>query len=336
MNLLIRANISSRTGTGHVMRCLALSEVFLKAGSSVHFLLTEKTPLDGRVIDTGCTVNHIDDRDDAQQTIALAKKIDASWIVVDGYTFDETFQNTLKEAGLNVLFIDDYGQCDSYTADLILNQNIYATEEFYTNRADYTQLLLGNTYTLLRQEFASRKPKRNIADTASKILVTLGGGDPENVTQKVLEALSTIANLDVQVVIGGANPNKDTLETYCKEHDMQMIVNTSNMRELMEWADIAIAGGGSTCYEFAYMGLPALTISLAENQNPVAEGLDQAGATVLLGWHENVTAENITLKLTELLPDHDARSKMSETGIHLVDGQGAERVRDAMLQSNDS
>ena len=72
-----------------------------------------------------------------------------------------------------------------YCADLVLNQNIYAREELYKYRDFKTELLLGSPFVLLRSEFRSwRNRIRKNPDKAGKILVTLGGSDPDNVTLK--------------------------------------------------------------------------------------------------------------------------------------------------------
>lgn len=36
------------------------------------------------------------------------------------------------------------------------------------------------------------------------------------------------------------------------------------MPELMAWADLSIAAGGSTNWELAFMGLPSLVITIAD------------------------------------------------------------------------
>jgi len=36
------------------------------------------------------------------------------------------------------------------------------------------------------------------------------------------------------------------------------------MPELMAWADFAVSAGGSTCWELAFMGLPALVLIQAK------------------------------------------------------------------------
>lgn len=332
--LLIRSDVSPTIGTGHVMRCLAIAQACIQQEYTVHFVLAEKSPLDDKLRSEGCIVHHLSSEDDVPETINLAKQHDVSWIIVDGYTFDTTYQKALKDAGLSVLFIDDYGQCDFYSADLILNQNIYASKDIYPNIDTDTKLLLGTQYTLLRQEFASSFSQKDTPNIARNILVTLGGADPDNCTQDVLLAITAIEGINVKVVVGGANPHVHSLQELCRNASIKMIVNTSNMKDLMKWADIAIAGGGSTCYEFAYMGLPALTIVLAENQKPVAQGLADAGATINLGWHEDCSKESIATTLTDLLHNKQQRSAMSTAGKALIDGKGAQRVLDAMVQSH--
>ena len=65
------------------------------------------------------------------------------------------YQSALKRAGRKVLFVDDNGHAEHYSADLVLNQNAYASEDLYRNREAATELLLGLQYAMLRREFRS-------------------------------------------------------------------------------------------------------------------------------------------------------------------------------------
>ena len=66
------------------------------------------------------------------------------------------------------------------------------------------------------------------------------------------------------------------------------------MPQLFKWADISISAGGSTCMEMAFMGLPMVTIVLADNQSAIAEGFQSAGASLNLGWFENSNVSFLT------------------------------------------
>ena len=219
------------------------------------------------------------------------------WFVVDGYHFDAEYQKSIKAAGYKLLWIDDYGHADHYYADLVLNQNISADPFLYSNREPYTQLLLGPRYALLRREFERWQDwQREIPPMAQKVMVTLGGADPDNVTLKVIQALKQVdvPGLEAQIVIGPANPHLELLKKEIgDESRLNLLMNVADMPALMAWADVAISAGGTTGWELAFMGLPGLIIILADNQRPVGQWLDQSGIGVNLGWHAALSPEQI-------------------------------------------
>ncbi|MCA2879571.1 MAG: UDP-2,4-diacetamido-2,4,6-trideoxy-beta-L-altropyranose hydrolase [Microcystis sp. M046S1] len=335
-NLIFRADASAQIGTGHVMRCLALAQAWnTQSGKTTFVMAGQSSALEARLRSEDIDVVYLSAKagsnEDAQQTVNIAQKNAASWIVVDGYQFSSEYQKRLKSYGLKVLFVDDYGHAENYYVDLVLNQNISADQNLYKSREPYTHILLGIKYTLLRREFLiSQGLVKAIAPIARKILVTLGGGDPDNVTLKVLQALSqlSINNLEIVVLIGGTNPHYEKLISFIKSLSLSISLqlNISNMHELMAWADLAIAAGGSTNWELAFMGLPSIVITIADNQKAIAAELDRQGVIINLGWHQDVTVEQIGFVLRELISDRPKRETMSKKGRELVDGNGAKRV----------
>lgn len=268
--------------------------------------------------------------DDAQQTAELAKKLSASWVVLDGYHFDATYQKVIKDSGFNLLVVDDYVSASHYYADIVLNQNLHACNGLYLNREPYTRLLLGASYVVLRDEFLTwRGWKREIAKTAQNILVTLGGSDAENVTLKVIKGIQEtgLDNLAV-IVVASNNQHYEQLVSVIKNSglNIQLKTNVSRMAELMTWADIAISAGGTSTWELAFMGLPMLMIAIADNQCQIVEELGDAGIAVNLGWYQNVTSSTIATSVLKLVEDFDGRARMSKSVQALVDGRGADRV----------
>ena len=130
----------------------------------------------------------------------------ASWVVVDGYQFDVEYQRKSEVCRTEILVVDDTGHAGAYVADVVLDQNAMLVRDLSTARIR-THLLLGPRYALLRREFKSwRKWKREIAPIARKVLVTVGGTDPDNVTVRIIRALRLLAEekLEATIVIGGA------------------------------------------------------------------------------------------------------------------------------------
>jgi len=334
-NLIIRADADTHMGTGHVMRCIALAQAWQDSGGQVFFITAcESDGLLQRLSNEGFQVvtlgqSYPDPADWEATSQVLGAHPDA-WVVLDGYHFDEAYQKQVKKAGHRLLVIDDMAHLEHYCADIVLNQNLHAEQLNYSCEP-YTQLLLGTQYAVLRREFLKwRNWKREIPEVARKVLVTLGGGDPDNVTFKVIRAINRLEleDLEVKVVIGPSNPHMASLKeaVHHSPFTIHLLASVENMAELMAWADVAISGGGSTCWEMAFMGLPNLVVVLADNQWPVAEQLDTAGAAVNLGWFENLSSSQIVQTLARLLKSSDRWAEMAQRGRGVVDGEGNARI----------
>jgi UDP-2,4-diacetamido-2,4,6-trideoxy-beta-L-altropyranose hydrolase len=325
------------------MRCLALAQALKEVGGEPALVTAAPAPsLEQRWQDAGMEVIFLGEapgsREDARRTIELAQLRGAGWLVADGYHFGADYQHIIKDFGLRLLCIDDYGHADHYYADFILNQNASAHEALYPSVPSNTRLLLGTKYVLLREEFLRWQGwKRQPPETPRRILVTLGGSDPDNATAKVIKALGLleIEGLEARVVVGGSNPHGHELRRLAANlgDAMQIDSNVADMAPLMAWADVAITGSGTTCWEAAFMGLPCLLIILAENQRLIAERLDELEVAVSLGWQDKLTPLRIAEGIEGLQSLPGVLREMSQKGQNLVDGQGSGRVIEAIEMS---
>jgi UDP-2,4-diacetamido-2,4,6-trideoxy-beta-L-altropyranose hydrolase len=338
--LLIRADASVAIGTGHVMRCLALAQAWQDAGGAVTFAMAESTPaIEDRLRREGAGLVRIDgipgSHADGEQLIALARTLGPAWLVVDGYEFGPDYQRTLQHERFRVLLIDDLGRSGHYAADVVLNQNLSAQKYFYEDRETRTRLLLGTKYALLRREFVAALAPREVPSIARKLLVSLGGSDPDNATCRVMEALEQVAVADLQVVVvaGGSNPHLASLaEAVAKSsHSCRMLNNVTNMQELISWADLAISAAGGACWEYCALGLPAALVAVAENQVANAEALHAAGTARLLAGGLQFSIEDMARTVARLANSPEERQALSQTARSLVDGEGAARTVAVLL-----
>jgi UDP-2,4-diacetamido-2,4,6-trideoxy-beta-L-altropyranose hydrolase len=338
-HLLIRADGNPQIGLGHLMRCLALAQHWLERCGPVTFAVAEDVPVFAvRLRKEGGALRLLavepGSLADADATSALAAELGATWIVCDGYHFGAAYQARLRAGGRGLLFVDDYGHGEEYCADLVLNQNLYAEPGPYARRSAGTELLLGSSYALLRREFTAHPPPaRSVATRASRLLVTLGGADPANFTSTALAALADVEDVETQVIVGGSNPNRASIDRAARALGGRatVVAAVDDMPARMAWADLAVSAGGSTCWELLYMGVPALVVVLADNQVRVAQAVARHGAGVDLGRSESVDAATLGAEIAKLARDATLRHAMAHAGQGLVDGRGAERVADAML-----
>ncbi len=334
--LIIRADASVNMGTGHVMRCLALAQAWQGEGGDCIFALAAAGPsVEKRLRTEQVEVFNINapagSQQDAAQLVELAGEHHASWAVVDGYQFSVEYQHALKSGGLRLVVLDDTGHSGAYVADVVLDQNAHAAEKLYQQRETYTRLLLGSRYSMLRREFKPwREWKREIAGVGHKVLVTMGGSDPQNHTLLVIQALQKIHldGFEARIIVGGSNPHVDSLQLAVAQGlgSTCLVRNVTNMPELMAWADVGVAAAGSAAWELAFMGLPTIFTISAEHQQPIADAAQAEGTGTNLGSLSEAKKLRLTEVVSELLLDAPRRREMAANGRRLVDGAGADRV----------
>lgn len=341
-SLVIRADASTEIGTGHLMRCLALAQAWQGAGRRVTFITAcQNEELLQRIREEGFNIHLLarayPDTGDWGYTKEILTAYPQAWFVLDGYHFDEAYQQWVKEAGHRLLVIDDMAHLNHYYTDIILNQNLHA-EQLHYSCEPYTHLLLGTRYVLLRREFLGWKDwKREIPEVARRVLVTLGSGDPENYTLKVIQALQKVevAGLEAIVVIEANNAHANVLEARIKQSTIpiRLIRNARDMPELMAWADVAVSTAGTTVWELLFMGTPILALILADNQRYTAEQIGSQGAGESLGRAGNISTKSLAKAIALLLKDFNLRAKISGNAQQIVDGQGAQRVITVMQET---
>lgn len=318
------------------MRCLALAQGWKRVGDGVTFLIPDGSPaIEQRVRADGCAVESLTNESFRDTAVNRLVRTPAAIVVLDGYDFGAREQSAVSAAGHQVLTIDDFGHSTEYPVRWVLNQNAQALAEMYESRRPDTCLLLGPEYALLRQEFLPWLGwKRTVPERASKILITIGGSDPDNLSLRILESLSYLENaeLEVTLVAGGSNPHLRSLQSVIgsARTRVRLVSDVVDMPTLMAWADVAISGAGGTAYELCYMGLPAFLFVIAENQQGSAEALSKLSVAFNAGWARDFEARSFAEKLRQFIGSQSKRQALSVRARELVDGLGADRVRGAL------
>ena len=79
------------------------------------------------------------------------------------------------------------------------------------------------------------------------------------------------------------------------------------------------------------MGLPAINVVLAENQRTIAKNLSDAGAAFTVESEGNNFQLELFTCVVKLLSESNTRKNMSQCALSLCDGQGVQRVVEAIL-----
>lgn len=357
MRIAFRVDSSAAIGTGHLMRCLTLAQRLREQGADVLFVMRD---LPGAMLKRpelagfecavlpppsggGCSdgLAHsawlgTDQATDARETLAvLGNGVD--WMVVDHYAIDRQWHSVVRQRAAKIMVIDDIAD-RSHDCDLLLDQNLQNAPDRYSELVGYqAQTLLGPRYALLRDRFAELRPRAlaKRREKLERLLIFLGGVDAAGATLLALEAIQAagIDNLQLDVVIGPANPDRDRIRHWCGSRpNVQLFEGGVELADLMLEADLSIGAAGSASWERCCMGLPTIVVTVAENQREGATALARAGAVIWAGDKDSIATANLAaiLDLFRFCPDHVF--PLADAAAKLVDGEGCRRVVQEMIK----
>jgi len=331
----IRANGGEVIGLGHLRRCLSLAQALSRQGATVLFVTNDEQAGLGLIRDNGFEVTIVDSKTDFEQTRDAIGRWKPFALVVDSYDISANYLTRMREHVRCLIAVDDVAdRC--LPVDIVINGGVYALSLAYEALPN-TEVLLGPSYALLRDEFAL-PPVRNIEDRVRRILLTMGGGDPGGgIFRRLIEwILEEVEGVDLDVVIGPFVKDKESIFEAAMRRPQQVRVYSDppDMRSLMLAADLAITSGGQTTYELAATGTPAVGFCIAANQRMNLEGFEARGTLVFAGYVEDPDLKkNIIRAVDELASNTDRRREMSVVGRKLIDGQGAERAAGAIVRA---
>jgi UDP-2,4-diacetamido-2,4,6-trideoxy-beta-L-altropyranose hydrolase len=347
-------------GTGHVMRCLTLAEALRARGARVQFVCRDHPGnlialLRERGFETAVLPRSGADRErgehyaawlgatqaeDAAQTIAGIESEALDCFVMDHYGISVDWERCLRPRVGRLIAVDDLAD-RPHECDLLLDQN-YADDGATRYSALVPagcKLLLGPRYALLNPVYASRRRSLRRHDgSVKRVFLFFGGADARNATGLALRALSGpgLSDLDVDVVLNPASPHRAEIERQAAARGRCTVHGAlPHLEHLLSRADLAIGAGGATTWERMCLGVPAVLVSIAENQQPACRALSRAGLVSYAGHISEVDAENIACAVRELLDLPGVLAERSARSQLLVDGLGTARVVEAMLPSSE-
>lgn len=363
MDVVIRTDASREIGTGHVMRCLTLSDRLKSSGATVRFICR---PFEGNLIaflrkrghfvnilpalnsPIGCDparhpTSHgawlgTSFQTDASDTLRALGQDVPDWLIVDHYAIDRRWESLMRPHCQKILAIDDLAD-RPHDCDVLVDQTFGRTAEDYRALVpNDCRVAAGATYALLRDEFAKIRDEslyRRRNDTEVKnILITMGGIDNGNATGLILDALKSCRlspQIKLFIVMGGQSPWLTHVQEKAKNFPWlaEVIVDTSDMARLMSESDLAIGAAGSTSWERCCLGLPCVIVVLAENQEMTAHRLDAAGAAKAIDDIHDVPG-SLYRALHPLMEHVEKRRRMIDACAAITDGHGTSRVLDLL------
>lgn len=342
MKIAIHANGGRNIGFGHIMRTLVLAkeldkykyiEVFYVCSMEEEYFkyISENFSLDitskyikgiEKITNEGFKIKFIREN----KVLQDLKNIKADIIITDTYNVDEGYFNTIKKFFIKTIYIDDVN-LHYFNVDMLINQNIGAEKLLYRVNEN-TKLLLGAKYAMIREEFRNTD-KDIIRENPINIMITIGAADPQHITGEILSYIKEL-NYNFHVVVGPAFDYIDELKNF--ENKNIKLYFDANMSELMKKCDIAISACGSTLYELFSCKVSTIGIVIADNQERIANKLNDMSIIKNIGWYDKISKEDLINTIESLVYNKRLRETMIKKAHNIIDGNGVKRVVDEILK----
>ena len=332
--ILFFADCGAQVGGGHVMRCLTLAEAAADRGASCAFAAPPEAAAILATFGSG-RVQALPAAGLAAVALA-AKAWKADWLVVDHYRLRPGDDSALRAPGLKVAVIDDLAERPR-DCDLLLDPSYGRTAQAYAPLVPPgATVLTGPQYALVRPQFAAARSAalaRRGGGPVRRALVSLGLTDVGAVTGRVVEALlPDLGDRAVDVALGRGATSLPRLQTLAEaDPRIALHIETRDMATLMAAADVAIGAGGSSTWERCCLGLPTLTLVLADNQRPLATAFARDGVSPAVELTDLDGA--LAPAWRRLVDDGALRARLSAASAALCDGLGAGRVAEVLRGS---
>jgi len=284
--VIFRADGSPTIGMGHFIRSLALAEM-LNNNFQCVFATCIPTEYQKCEIQKSCHKRIDLPADDSHFQIFLSLLEGHEIVVLDNYYFDTEYQMAIKSKGCKLVCIDDIHD-KHYVADIVINHAEGIKTVNYSVE-NYTQLLLGYKYALLRKDFLkATKQKRSITAKTFNAFINLGGSDPETLIVKTTNIFLKHPLIDEINLI--SKVNLDLLDNpYNKKVNQFWNLSAKEMAHYMLCSDIGFLPASTISVEACACRLPFIGGWFVENQINIYNAIINRGLAIGIGNIYNLT-----------------------------------------------
>ncbi|WP_156036124.1 PseG/SpsG family protein [Butyrivibrio sp. AE3004] len=175
------------------------------------------------------------------------------------------------------------------------------------------------------------------------IFLTTGGADSMGLSEIIITAILKDPELHfregkkkIHLLAGRFYRVTEKVQEYIEDGYVVLHQNVSNVADIMGSCDVAITPAGTTLYELCAVGVLSISFVFAENQEPDAMFFANRGYIPYAGDFRNDMNEVLT-SIIEFIEevafmDTSERIEKSNKLKQLIDGQGADRIAEVLME----
>lgn len=251
--IYVNGNLSR--GLGHIYRAMELADEFYVKPDIYYDINQTNVSVFGNTTHNVVGVNGIG------ELLTILKRNCYSIFINDILSTSIDYMIALRQANPNcrIINFEDDGEGAS-KADIVFNA-------LFKDGKHTDNVYCGEKYYIAPKVFMFYEPIE-VKERVKDVLVTFGGADPLNYTDRVLEIITsgTYSDYNFHIVLGKAKSNVKELMAYDTYPNIEIMYDIKNMPEIISKCDIALTSRGRTVYELGLLGVPSVVMAQNERE----------------------------------------------------------------------
>jgi UDP-2,4-diacetamido-2,4,6-trideoxy-beta-L-altropyranose hydrolase len=319
--IVFRCNADPQIGWGHVKRCLNLAQ-WLQGKYKAYFVINQEPTVCEYIKSKGYPVFEINEKGEKEKVqekiVNTILGFEPHVVINDIHDTEHDYMQALKSYNIKCINFDDTSK-SAKMAHVVVD----------ANRKEKEGKCFGPSYVVLSSVFPKHAKKvRRIHKKVKTLLLSFGGSDPSNLTEKALKSLDGKIpdTIEILVTVGPSFQNKEKLEAWGEKYNVVLLHNVDDLSPLLLDADLAIVSGGITMYEALSLGTPTIVMAQNKAEAKNARKMEKKGAAAYLGEGSKISDKKIMRKVNSLIEKSEEREKISAKAKTIIDGKGIFRI----------
>lgn len=285
-NVAIYVNGNTKRGLGHVYRTMELADEFY-VKPDIYYDVNQT---DKKVF--GTTTHNLIGVNGIGELYATLSKKKYAVIINDILSTSIDYMIALRQTNpdCKIISFEDDGEGVN-EADLVFNA-------LFNDSKGRPNVYSGEQYYIAPKIFMFYEPIK-IKENVETVLITFGGADPQNYTDRLLRIISEddkYRKYHFCVVLGKAKNNIEQLMKYKDKQNIEVMYDIKNMPEVISKCDMAVTSRGRTVYELGILGVPSIVMSQNEREQQHGFACHENGYNYIgLNPSDNIIKSNLDM-----------------------------------------
>ena len=330
IGIIVEGN--EKIGLGHIIRCKAIVEYLRNNMTEVFFIIPET--VDRSLIKDFETISvPLEKWDNINKNQEFFEAILQSF---NGVLLDLVEVKFIEFSFLSKLqlFIASLTLFQFRDESYFGNISFFPTVDTFSLKLKTTEMKAGPEYFIIHDKIrkVTRKP---LSNKKAKILISMGGADPCNITEKTIRAVQML-KLDFQAIIiaGKANKNKEKIRSLVEGKENFIYYDfVKDIEDIYSEIDFAIINGGNTRYELTLLQIPYACISIHEVQFNINKKVTDLYGGVNIGIYSKISEKFICDEIEKTLNSPENLIQIKESMKKFKGGKGHEVIGNNIIEN---